>query len=748
MTEITNAYDANTASFTLKTYNYLPVAPGSKEFSYQDLDGSDLGKASPQIHIAILKIGDAPVSGDFSQGLPAGPLVGTSTDVHTTVLVDTGSFNTVLPKSLFAKYLSDEDLAKYPAATISYSSDDNTGTGVWVPMEIALFGADGTYVAAKIPVVVQTSGETDHMMGVGFNIGRSIVGSMPDTSTYANAFLNIEPTADGSTLSQGYVIDKDGIHLGLTAADTSGDWAMQKLQPSPRATPAGAPPDWQPPTISGTVDYPTDGTAAASSFPISPSGLLVDTGVTKTFIKTHESVPEPGDGSKVSLNLFGTAGQVGYSYVLGGSSLQQPTTDTGSAVGTGAQDADRANLLNTGVHLLSGFDYLYDAANGYVGLRSNAAAGHDDLSITPMVAVSGDYPMADGFAVATPLYVAGDSTLAISGTATLAGGVEGPGTLTLNSGTLVLSGTSTVGRTIAVAGGSTLDTGAGGNTVNVMDRGTVLSRGSDWINGGSGATAVSILGSGSTVVGGAGALAVTGGGGNNTVFAGSGGLSYQSGAGFDTVVGLGKAMTATGGTGGGQFFGGGNATITAGAGGDLNVVVGGNGDKLYATGPKGVLFGTSGGDVLMSSAADTGSSVFFGANGTGHMTFITGAGDDMLALGQGSNDVTLGAGHAVIFGNGGHSSATTITVGSGSLDLAFSGASTVLNITAGTARNFNLYSYGQGQESIHLESYGAGEAANALATQQSVGGGTVLSLSDGSMIALAGVHSATASLFS
>jgi Ca2+-binding RTX toxin-like protein len=233
-------------------------------------------------------------------------------------------------------------------------------------------------------------------------------------------------------------------------------------------------------------------------------------------------------------------------------------------------------------------------------------------------------------------------------------------------------------------------------------------------------------------------------GAGDTVFAGPGGLTYQGGAGFDTVVGGGNPLTITGGTGGGAYFGGGNAVITAGAGG-LEVEVGGNGDQLYAAGNTGVLFGTVGGNTLMSSAQDTGTSVFFG---TGTMTFITGAGNDLLALGQGTNIVTLGSGHDVIFGNGGNTSVSTITAGSGSLDLAFSGASTVLNIASGAARSFGLYNFVPNADTIHLTGYSDAQAATAIANQKQIGGGTQLFLNDGSVISLIGVARASSSLFS
>jgi Ca2+-binding RTX toxin-like protein len=318
----------------------------------------------------------------------------------------------------------------------------------------------------------------------------------------------------------------------------------------------------------------------------------------------------------------------------------------------------------------------------------------------------------------------------------------------VQAGTTLLVGGS--GNTVTVpTGGSVTTAGAGPNTLNLGGGSeTVVSNGADTIMGGSGTASITIN-SAATVVGGSGALMVQGGSGASTAYAGSGGLTYQGGSGADTVVGNGNTLRATAGTGGGVFFGGGNAIITAGAGGPVNVEIGGNGDQLIGAGPEGVLFGASGGAVSMSSLADTGNSVFFGASGSGAMRFVTGAGADMLALGQGTNTVTLGSGRDVIFGNGGTTSVSTITAGSGSLDLAFSGASTDLVIAAqpGAARDFNLYLYSPGADKITLQGYSATQAATALATQTHSAGGTQLSLSDGSVISLLGVGLATSALF-
>ena len=442
MAESTNTYVSGKGSITLETMNDLPGADGKTH--YGPIDPAALGRASLYTSIKVIAVGDAPVSGDYGQGLPSGQtFTDTSADnLRTTVLVDTGSYETVLPRSILDGILTDEQLSKYPAASISYSSSGNAGTGVWVPMKIALTTVDGSTAVTTIPVIIPTDGTKFWMMGVGFNIGRGAPASLPDTSTYGNAFLNIGQMADGS-VSRGYVIDGSGIHLGLDTADVGQGWAFQKLQPSARTAPAGAPPDWQPATIAGTLEYP----AAEAGKPgavgeVPPGNLLMDTGVSKSFVKTTDGLPAATNGTKASFNLFGTDGEVGYRYTLGAGDAQAPTSD-GQALSTGQSQPGAGTFVNTGQHFLSGFDYLYDADNGYLGVRPNAAAS-SNLRFAKLLSASGSYAMPDGFAATVPLYLAGDTRLTVPGTATLSGGVEGRGTLTLADGTLVLGAGTTL----------------------------------------------------------------------------------------------------------------------------------------------------------------------------------------------------------------------------------------------------------------------------------------------------------------
>jgi hypothetical protein len=323
--------------------------------------------------------------------------------------------------------------------------------------------------------------------------------------------------------------------------------------------------------------------------------------------------------------------------------------------------------------------------------------------------------------------------------------------VSVTGGPSVATPSGVVSTTKNANGSITITTTSGTNTVQLgATQSTVTSAGTDTIYGSTGPASIVTSGN-ARITGSTGALIVEGGAGNDTVVAGPGGLAFAGSSGFDTVAANGYAAIITGGTGGGLFQGGGNATITAGAGGFENIEFGSNGDQMYGVGPSGVLFGDNGGNAakstLMSSAGDTGNSVFFGASGSGQMTFITGSGNDLLAVGQGTNTVRLGSGTDVVFANGPAAGSTTITAGTGSAVIVMGGALTDLVIAAGNARSFNVYNDLSSTDKITLTGYASSQVASALAAQVNAGGGSILTLGDGTTLSLVGVQHATASLF-
>ena len=223
---------------------------------------------------------------------------------------------------------------------------------------------------------------------------------------------------------------------------------------------------------------------------------------------------------------------------------------------------------------------------------------------------------------------------------------------------------------------------------------------------------------------------VHGGTQSQTVVAPEGGLIYTGGEAYDIVAGGGHPAVIVGGYGGGLYAGGGNAWITAGAGG-VSIEVGGNGDVLRSAGPGTVFAATTGGDTIMSSVDSTGTSVFFGQASTDRMTFMTGAGTTLVGLGQGTNDVTLGAGNDVVFGNTGTTAQTVIRAGTGNEEIVFGGRSMDFYLTSGTAHDVYLFNFAPGPDAVHLVGYDPAGVTAALASQQQAGPGTTMNLADG-----------------
>ncbi len=369
----------------------------------------------------------------------------------------------------------------------------------------------------------------------------------------------------------------------------------------------------------------------------------------------------------------------------------------------------------------SGFRTVNVGAVG--GFQSYANVAYLDFTNGIYTTATNSFAAYDPAASSTATTVTGNNkTLTVAGGAVTVG--QGTGDV------ITLTGSGTVGT--APGSTETIRLGAGTSEVSSSGRDTIFGgTGQGTINAGAGAD---------IVVGGSGAMAFYGGAANSTVFAGTGGLLYEGGTGNDTVVGSGRPITIIGGSGGGTFFGGGGSTIVAGVGGAQTVMVGSDGDRLYSAGSAGDLFGALGGSVLMDGSNSTGNDVFFGASGTGTMTFVTGSGNDLLGLGQGINLVTLGAGSSTVFANTGTTGVSTITAGTGSAAIGMGGRSVDVVVAAGsTARGLQLYGFNPGPDRITLAGFDPTALATALATQSNAGGSTTLTLPDQTSIAFIGV---------
>ena len=177
-----------------------------------------------------------------------------------------------------------------------------------------------------------------------------------------NPFLNLSGSRAGA-LHRGYLVTRDGVEIGVPASGPPAGFATVHLT---RNEETG---DWvtAPACIAVADHAPACGT------------VLPDTGLTPMFLALPpdqvegRALPAGNDrtlppGTKVTITLApatpGSKSTAAYSFATG--DMNNPLAPRRVIL---VGDGDRPTYVNTGVHLLNGFDYLYDADQGLVGYR-------------------------------------------------------------------------------------------------------------------------------------------------------------------------------------------------------------------------------------------------------------------------------------------------------------------------------------------------------------------------------------------
>ena len=209
-------------------------------------------------------------------------------------------------------------------------------------------------------------------MGIGFDRSGA-QGTAPGVAR--NPFVSLVSLASGAPVSSvrpGYIVTRDGVHLGMSAERTR-HMAFIKLAPHPGARPGV--PDWS--AIPMTVSV--DGVEGSGT-------VLVDTGIDYMFLSPPAGTRlqrghRAPEGTRLSVFLPDRRDPqpAFYDFTVG-------RRDTAMHPERVEVVHDRGVFVNTGRQFLEGFDYLYDAADGYAGFGWNGrlAAGHG--GVTPGLA--------------------------------------------------------------------------------------------------------------------------------------------------------------------------------------------------------------------------------------------------------------------------------------------------------------------------------------------------------------------------
>jgi hypothetical protein len=201
-------------------------------------------------------------------------------------------------------------------------------------------------------------------MGIGFDRDAA---QRSTSSSPRNPFVNLTALASGASVSSvrpGYVITRSGVHLGMTPELTR-DFAFVKLTRKTDTTWNAAP-----------LTVSVDGNSGSGTG-------LVDTGINYMFLS-----PPPGTalvrgarapaGTRIEIYLPDKRNPqpASYGFTVGEdrNPLRPPRIEVVHDAGV---------FVNTGRMFFEGFNYLYDAAGGYVGYAWNGRLGSDFGAVTP-----------------------------------------------------------------------------------------------------------------------------------------------------------------------------------------------------------------------------------------------------------------------------------------------------------------------------------------------------------------------------
>ncbi len=289
-------------------------------------------------------------------------------------VMDTGSTGIVVAASSIPNI---DGLRQIGPGTLTYSSSGRIMRGRWVETRVTIGGANDQSVTTK-PIAVlaveridcvpnarncEPSDAPRHvaMLGIGFaREGDHQSQSTPDK----NPFLNLPGMGSmgaPGALRRGYVVTRAGVHVGLTAANTRGNYHFVQLQ---RAADGR---DWGPLPACITLEgaAPACGTA------------LIDTGVSVMYLtlppdrmadRTTEGergrTIAPGARLSIRFGESEAAHPPGYGFAAG-----DPANPAAPERIVLVGGENRPTFVNTSVHALNAFDYLFDAADGVVGFR-------------------------------------------------------------------------------------------------------------------------------------------------------------------------------------------------------------------------------------------------------------------------------------------------------------------------------------------------------------------------------------------
>jgi hypothetical protein len=318
-----------------------------------------------------------PLVFDAAKTLSDGPLLAVSIagGADKIVKVDTGSRGLVVARTAIGPQATDTGQKGW----VEYTSDGLILSGEYflAPIGFHTTGSTVDTIPVRVLGVESSSCDSNYPhctpeadidrvgeLGVGYG---NYAKTSDTPTTEINPFLELQAMQDGAA-RRGYIIARNAVTLGLTASDLASfsQVALPKGT-GPTAGPAGLPGSWDP--APGCFALPDNGNDTRCGT------VLVDTGIATMIVGLDPTQRPPtlqndipnGTRIRIGIPAFGDPA-LAYSVTTGAADdALAPQGDPA------ARWSHSGPFVNTGRHLLAGYDYLFDADAGHIGFRKDPA---------------------------------------------------------------------------------------------------------------------------------------------------------------------------------------------------------------------------------------------------------------------------------------------------------------------------------------------------------------------------------------
>lgn len=252
--------------------------------------------------------------------------------------------------------------------------------GYWIPSTLTFNSSTGKNVVSRVSILAVTEKGICSTFTNG-NCARSSPTTMPTSIAYMgvgfgrwsaeqpgatadhNPFLNVD-LSSGSNLQNGYIVNDQGVILGIGSNDITQGWKTTQLSPN---TASGAPTnrtEWQGTPMCVAV-------AGSQCF---PGTALFDTGIDYSFLGVPSSATQGvstsgllNNGTSVTVQM-GVSGNYVDNYTFKAGDFNETPQLTPSQVKIEGPHPDGA-FINTGRYFYNGFGILFREKTGIVGFR-------------------------------------------------------------------------------------------------------------------------------------------------------------------------------------------------------------------------------------------------------------------------------------------------------------------------------------------------------------------------------------------